>query len=314
MRDMVRETGTGDPGSAEAYPSRRLRRAAGLFGWSLPLALIVASSLPILADEGVWADVERATVEPGVGCADLWEDGGPARSFGLGGADFGSGDAGPGWGEQPSRRGFSLCAGAGLEVLPERSEFRWNPHTSAPNPRDPLRGVRNATAPYSRKFWRGMVLITGTEIAAGLILAAMPRESTNWEEGAFDHALSNFGDAWTSLPVWDRDEAFHDWFGHPYAGAFYYNMMRSQGGTVGQSFAFSVLHSVLWEYGLEAFAEQPSIQDLVATPFIGAVVGELFHRWSVAIVRKGNLNLGQKILVFFLNPSYVMNNGYRPPE
>ncbi|MCL4809011.1 MAG: DUF3943 domain-containing protein, partial [Thermoanaerobaculia bacterium] len=91
-------------------------------------------------------------------------------------------------------------------------------------------------------------------------------------------------------------------------------MMRSQGGTIGQSFAFSVLHSVLWEYALESFAEHPSIQDLVATPFIGSVVGELFHRWSVAIVRKGNLNLGQKVLVFLLNPSYVLNNGYRPPE
>jgi hypothetical protein len=174
--------------------------------------------------------------------------------------------------------------------------------------------VRNADAAYSRKFWRGMLLITGAEIASGLILAAMPKDSTNWEEGAFDHALSNWGEAWTKLPVWDRDEAFHNWFGHPYAGAFYYNMMRSQGGTIGQSFAFSVFHSVMWEYVLESFAEHPSIQDLVATPFIGAVVGELFHRWSVAIVRKGDLNLGQKILVFFLNPSYVINNGYRPPE
>ncbi|MCL4808535.1 MAG: hypothetical protein KJ062_12225, partial [Thermoanaerobaculia bacterium] len=78
--------------------------------------------------------------------------------------------------------------------------------------------MRNADATYSRKFWRGMALVTGAEIAAGLVLAAMPRDSTNWEEGAFDHALSNWGDAWSSLPVWDRDEAFHNWFGHPYAG------------------------------------------------------------------------------------------------
>lgn len=256
----------------------------------------------------------RATVDSPAGCADLWKAGGPARSFGLGGVDFGPGGARPAWGRRPTRGGFSLCAGTGEEVLSEGSETRWEPPPFSRNPRDPLRGVRNADATYSRKFWRGMALVTGAEIAAGLVLAAMPRDSTNWEEGAFDHALSNWGDAWSSLPVWDRDEAFHNWFGHPYAGAFYYNMMRSQGGTIGQSFAFSVLHSVLWEYALESFAEHPSIQDLVATPFIGSVVGELFHRWSVAIVRKGNLNLGQKVLVFLLNPSYVLNNGYRPPE
>lgn len=311
MRDVARETG---PPSAEASPTRRLRRAAGRFGWFLSLALIGASCLPILADEGVWTGVERATVETGVGCADLWEDGGPTRSFGLGGAGLVSGGARPGWDRQPSREGFSLCAGPAVTALPERTELRWEPLAPPPNPRDPVRGVRNADAPYGRKFWRGLIVVTGAEIASGLILAAMPKDSTNWEEGAFDHALSNFGEAWTKLPVWDRDEAFHNWFGHPYAGAFYYNMMRSQGGTVGQSFASSVFHSVMWEYALESFAEQPSIQDLVATPFIGAVVGELFHRWSVAIVRKGNLNLGQKILVFLLNPAWVINNGYRPPE
>jgi hypothetical protein len=294
--------------------SVRLRRAAGRLGWFLPPALIAVTCLPILADEVGRTGLERVNEEPAVGCADLWETGGPPRSFERGGSDFGSVGSRPEWSLQPAPGGFSLCAGPGGEALPERSELRWEPLAPAPDPREPLRGVRNANAPYGRKFWRGLYLITGAEIASGLILAAMPKESTNWDEDPFDHALSNFGDAWTKLPVWDPDMAFHNWFGHPYAGAFYYNMMRSQGGTVRQSFAFSVLHSVMWEYGLEAFAEQPSIQDLVATPFIGAVVGELFHRWSVAIVRKGDLNLGQKVLVFLLNPAYVMNNGYRSPE
>jgi hypothetical protein len=57
----------------------------------------------------------------------------------------------------------------------------------------------------------------------------------------------------------------------------------------------------MWEYVIESFAEQPSIQDLIATPIMGSVVGELFHRWSVAILRKERLNFGQKALVFFLN-------------
>ena len=91
-------------------------------------------------------------------------------------------------------------------------------------------------------------------------------------------------------------------------------MVRSQGGTIRQSFAFAVFQSVMWEYVIESFAEQPSIQDLIATPIMVSVVGVLFQRWSVAILRKERLNFGQKALVFFLNPSYVINNGYRPPE
>lgn len=217
----------------------------------------------------------------------------------------------------PSGR-LSLCSGGpagadgrlrGLEAeaaAPAAWETR--------DPREPLRGVRNASAPYGKKLRRGVLIITGTEIASGLVLAAMSSEDTNWDEAPLAHASENFRRAWTTLPAWDRDTYFHDWIGHPYAGAFYYNMIRSQGGTVAQSFAFSCLQSFLWEYVLEAWAEQPSAQDLVSTSLIGSAVGELFHRWSVALLRKGRLNLGQKALVFFLNPSYVINNGFRPPE
>ncbi|MBK9064691.1 MAG: DUF3943 domain-containing protein [Acidobacteria bacterium] len=102
--------------------------------------------------------------------------------------------------------------------------------------------------------------------------------------------------------------------GHPYAGALYYNMMRSQGGTPLQSFGFTLFQSTLWEYAIESVAEQPSIQDLVITPIAGSLLGEVFHQLSLEILKKGNLNFGQKVLVFFLNPSWVINNGFRAPE
>ena len=174
--------------------------------------------------------------------------------------------------------------------------------------------MRNASAPFGTKFLRGTLIITGTEIASGVILAVLPKQYTKWDDDALKRGGSNFGRAYTELPVWDGDSVFHNWIGHPYAGAFYYNMIRSQGGTVAQSFGFAAFQTVLWEYVLESVAEQPSIQDLISTSIMGAALGELFHRWSVAILRKGHLNFGQKALVFFLNPSYVINNGYRPPE
>ncbi|MHB8797754.1 MAG: DUF3943 domain-containing protein [Thermoanaerobaculia bacterium] len=295
-----------DAARASRSPRRTARRAARFAAF----ALTAIAGQRLVADDAALGAGGREPVAFEGACPLFRSDGGTSASFGFGDGALGSGR--PGWRMGPDA-GFSLCSDAGAATGAERLEVRWE--TSRPrDPREPLRGVRNATAPHRKRLLRSSAILTGTAIASGAILALLPREETNWEEGAFDHGFSNLGRAWTSLPVWDRDEAFHDWFGHPYAGAFYYNMMRSQGATVGQSFAYSAAQSVVWEYVLEAAAEQPSIQDLISTPFIGAVVGELFHRWSVAILRRGSLNLGEKALVFLLNPSYVINNGYRAPE
>ena len=280
------------------------RRAARLAG----LVLVAAAGPKLFAgDAALGAEVR----DPGTfaEACPLFR-GGASGSFGFGEETLGGGRAA--WTTEPAA-GFSLCPKVAGASVAERPAPRWVPWTER-DPREPLRGVRNATAPHRRRLVRSSVILTGTAIASGAILSLLPREETNWEEGAFDHGLSNLGRAWSTLPVWDRDGAFHDWFGHPYAGAFYYNMMRSQGATVGQSFAYCVAQSVLWEYVLEAAAEQPSIQDLVSTPIMGAALGEALHRWSISILRKGRLNFGEKVLVFLLNPSYVINNGYRAPE
>jgi hypothetical protein len=256
--------------------------------------------LPVLANGGARADDGLTTGPAGVNGFSLWR-GTPGRPL-----------------EPPPDR-FSLGFDFPAADAPEGSGVRWDlplepPFRPPPAPGEPLRGVRNASSTFGTKFLRGTIIITGTELASGVVLALLPKQYTKWDEDALKRGGSNFVRAWTELPVWDGDNNFHNWIGHPYAGAFYYNMIRSQGGTVVQSFAFAAFQTVMWEYVMESFAEQPSIQDLVATPIMGAVLGELFNRWSVAILRKGHLNFGQKALVFFLNPSYVINNGYRPPE
>lgn len=284
--------------------AKTARRAARLAG----LVLLAAAGPGLRADDALPGAGAREAATFAEACP-LFRHGAPG-SFGFGEETPVGGKAA--WTMEPAA-GFSLCpevAGASVE---ERPAPRWVPWTER-DPREPLRGVRNATAPHRKRLVRSSVILTGTAIASGAILSLLPKEETNWEEGAFDHGLSNLGRAWSTLPVWDRDGAFHDWFGHPYAGAFYYNMMRSQGATVRQSFAYCVAQSVLWEYVLEAAAEQPSIQDLASTPIMGAALGEALHRWSISILKKGRLNFGEKVLVFLLNPSYVINNGYRAPE
>jgi hypothetical protein len=203
--------------------------------------------------------------------------------------------------------------------LPDRKDLScpsW-PHPGAPTawpPRPLLSGLRNWDRPFMTKATRSLLTITGIELAAGVALAFLPQNFSRWDSDVLSRAMANLKRAWTTPPVWDEDIFFHNFLGHPYAGAFYYNMVRSQGATAWQSFGYALFQSTFWEYVLEAMAEQPSIQDLFITPVIGSLLGELFHSWSLRILRSGHLNFGEKALVFFLNPAYVVNNGFRRPE
>jgi hypothetical protein len=203
--------------------------------------------------------------------------------------------------------------------LPDRQDLScpsW-PRPGAPTawpPRPRLSGLRNWDKPFMTKATRSFYTITGLAVASGVVLAFMPQNFSRWDSDVLSRARDNFKRAWTSPPVWDEDVFFHNYLGHPYAGAFYYNMVRSQGATAWQSFGYALFQSTFWEYVIEAWAEQPSIQDLFITPVIGSLLGELFNRWSLHILRSGRLNLAEKALVFFINPGYVINNGFRRPE
>ncbi|HYN40831.1 MAG TPA: DUF3943 domain-containing protein [Thermoanaerobaculia bacterium] len=210
--------------------------------------------------------------------------------------------------------------GPGFELFPDRQDQNLSGWTLSSDtlttlaPRPPLSGLRNWDRPFMTKAKRSFFTITGIAVASGVVLAFLPQNFSRWDGDVLSRAMANLKRAWTRPPVWDEDIFFHNYLGHPYAGAFYYNMVRSQGATAWQSFGYALFQSTFWEYVVEALAEQPSIQDLFITPVIGSLLGELFNRWSLHILRSGRLNLGEKALVFFLNPAYVVNNGYRRPE
>ncbi len=213
----------------------------------------------------------------------------------------------------------ALC-GRGFELFPDRQDHNLSGWTLASDTLTtslfpyPLSGLRNWDRPFMTRATRSFFTITGLAVASGIVLAFLPQNFSRWDGDVLSRATSNLKRAWTTPPVWDEDIFFHNFLGHPYAGAFYYNMVRSQGATAWQSFGYALFQSTFWEYVVEALAEQPSIQDLFITPVIGSLLGELFNRWSLHILRSGRLNLGEKALVFFINPGYVINNGYRRPE
>lgn len=153
-------------------------------------------------------------------------------------------------------------------------------------------------------------------MGAGMIglIYALPESISRW-----DHAKmkSNLFDKYkynvTHGPVIDHDNWAINYIAHPIVGAAYYTIVRHQGFSRSQSFAFSFCMSTFyWEYGLEAFAELPSIQDLIITPLIGSVMGEIFYQASLKIEDNGGEVLGSKKLGSFvtvlLNPAEYVSN------
>ncbi len=151
--------------------------------------------------------------------------------------------------------------------------------------------------------------ILGLSVATAAFMTLLPESITKWDEE--DRNLSGLGQKWkdnvSNGPVWDRDEHFLNYVMHPYFGGVYYTAARHAGYNEFHSFLYSTAMSAFfWEYGVEAFAETPSWQDLFVTPFFGAVVGEIMFETERGIVANGGEVMGSEIAgdisLFFLNP------------
>ncbi|EGQ7963387.1 DUF3943 domain-containing protein [Vibrio vulnificus] len=151
--------------------------------------------------------------------------------------------------------------------------------------------------------------ILGLSVATVGLMTLLPESITKWDDDARD--ISNLGSKWkdnvSSGPVWDRDEHFLNYIMHPYFGGVYYTAARHAGYNEFESFLYSsVMSTFFWEYGVEAFAEVPSWQDIFITPFFGAVVGEIMLETEQNIIANGGEVLGSEtvgdVSLFFLNP------------
>ncbi len=161
----------------------------------------------------------------------------------------------------------------------------------------------------SKRILTNSGVILGASLVSMGILYALPESVTNWDAESRD--LSNIGSKWyrnvSEGPVLDQDNFFLNWVMHPYFGAVYYMGMRGAGYKWFPSFLFSTaVSSLYWEYGVEALAERPSLQDLIITPTVGSVLGEGFF-WAKKKIKgshdrvMGSLVVGRSCL-FLLDP------------
>ncbi|WP_127714432.1 DUF3943 domain-containing protein [Halobacteriovorax sp. HLS] len=157
---------------------------------------------------------------------------------------------------------------------------------------------------------------TALGAAAVGLLWMLPESVTKWDKEEISN--TGLGDKWKENvkagPVVDEDEWMINYIGHPISGAAYYTVARHAGLNKMESFGYSVFMStVFWEYGFEAVAETPSIQDLLITPIIGSLMGEAMYQMEENIRDNGGVLLGSKKLGGFamalMNPAGAMLDG-----
>ncbi|WP_245907074.1 DUF3943 domain-containing protein [Photobacterium sanctipauli] len=154
-------------------------------------------------------------------------------------------------------------------------------------------------------FWYGVGV-------AGFI-ALLPEDISNWDTSD-DRLIEKWWDNVRQGPVWDRDVWYINYIGHPYFGGVYYQIARKSGYRQWDAFVYSFMMSTFyWEYGVEAFAEVPAIQDLVVTPVLGWVYGEWAFNKEREIIKRGGTVWGSKGMgntaLFLLDPVDSIGRG-----
>ena len=166
---------------------------------------------------------------------------------------------------------------------------------------------------FPEKNWDYLIgqtyTIFGLSVATVGLMTFLPESITNWtsEDRDFSNLANKWWDNVSSGPIWDKDDHYLNYVMHPYFGGVYYTAARHAGFDEFESFLYSLTMSTFfWEYGVESFAEIPSIQDIIITPLFGAAMGEWMYIVEQGIIENDSEVLGSSSLgnvsLFFLNP------------
>ncbi len=118
--------------------------------------------------------------------------------------------------------------------------------------------------------------------------------------------------SWTQR--FDRDAFRYDnnafginWVWHPFSGAAFYGVSRSNGLHSGWSYLSAFLTSWSWEWLLE-FRERVSINDQLATPTAGLAIGEPLHRLGAYLqTAPGGGSRFRRALAWLFGPAHAFH-------
>jgi hypothetical protein len=149
-------------------------------------------------------------------------------------------------------------------------------------------------------MWINTAVLASAYVGTLLVLECLPEDATSWNRAEIRNQAPFkrwFKNVFKRGPEWDHDKFYFNYILHPYAGAAYFMGARSCGFNMWQSLLYcTCVSTVGWEFGIEAFMERPSIQDLFVTPLVGSAIGEGFYCIKRHIVENGYRLFGNPIL------------------
>ena len=159
--------------------------------------------------------------------------------------------------------------------------------------------------------WKGIgrdtAYFMGYQVVVAGALYLLPESVTKWTDEQKRSTANKWAENVQSA-TWDKDPAWINYIGHPYWGATYYIRARERGFGEFGSFWYSAFLSALYEYGIEAFFEQPSYQDLIVTPVGGILIGKfVFEPIRASIKSKIELAWHDHLLLILTDPLGAAN-------
>ncbi len=169
--------------------------------------------------------------------------------------------------------------------------------------------INTTCRPDWHRLWINSAVIATAYVGTLGVLECLPEDATTWNRAALQKTppfTRWYQNVFKKGPEWDHDNPVFN-FLHPYAGAVYFMMARSCGFNFWRSLLYcSIVSNIGWEFGIEAFMERPSYQDLIITPVVGSLLGECFYMLKRHIVSHDYTLFGNRILgnvvVFLIDP------------
>jgi hypothetical protein len=104
---------------------------------------------------------------------------------------------------------------------------------------------------------------------------------------------------------WDNDTFITNMLGHPYHGAMFHTIARTNGFGFFESTFYTFLGSYMWKIAMET--DRPSINDMIMTTYGGIILGEALYRMAGLIADESSIGLGRVLresLTFLVDPVY----------
>lgn len=173
-----------------------------------------------------------------------------------------------------------------------------------------LTAIEGARAPDWSGVWRDTGILFGSQVVAVGVIYVLPESVSGWSDEQKDKSLRKYSEN-VGHPVLDSDDFYVNYLLHPYWGATYYARARERGLDKIPAFVYSTLISAMFEFGIESFFEKPSIQDLIATPVAGSLLGAfVFEPLRESIKHKQELRWYDEAILVVTDPIGVLSSGF----